>query len=65
MVSSEVAWSKPGWRLRTVKASAQLRVVPGVVLSPVVLLVVGSGEPAGLVAARDLQKSVLVGLERH
>ena len=27
VVSSEVAWSKPGWRLRTVKASAQLRVV--------------------------------------
>lgn len=67
MVSSEVAWSKPGWRLRTVKASAHLRVEPRVVAWSVVLVVAeksGSGF-IGLVTARDLQKSVLVGLERH
>lgn len=67
VVNSEVAWSKPGWRLRTVKASAQLRVEPWVVAWMAVLFAVGEGGSGfvGLAAARDLQKSVLVGLERH
>ena len=67
MDSSDVAWSKPGWRLRTVKASAQLMVEPSVdswfVLSFVARM--GTLGFLDLVAARDLQKRVLVGLERH
>ena len=49
------------------KASAQLRVDPGVVAWSVAVLVVEDRELGfmDLVAARDLQKSVLVGLERH
>ena len=39
--NSEAAWSKPGWRLRTVKASAQLSVEPWVVAWLVPFLVVG------------------------
>lgn len=66
-VNSEVACSKPGWRLRTVKASAQLRAEPLVFAWFVGLFVVGKGRLAcvRLAAARDLQKSVLIGLERH
>lgn len=64
---SAVAWSKPGWRLRTVKASAQLSVEPWLVSWLVVLFRMGGSVLGfiGLVAARDLQKSVLVGLDRH
>ena len=67
MLNSEVAWSKPGWRLRIVKASAQLRVELWVVVCSVVFFVVGETRSRfmGLVAASDLQKSVLVELERH
>ena len=67
MFNSEVAWSKPGWRLRTVKASAQLRVEPCFVAWSVVLFIVGDSGSRFicLVAARDLQNRVLVGLERH
>ena len=64
---SAVAWLKPGWRLRTVKASAQLSVDPWLAIWLVVLLLVEEGWSwvLGLVSARDLQKRVLVGLERH
>ena len=67
MLNSEVAWSKPGWRLRIVKASAQLSVELWVVVCSVLFFVVGETRSRfiGLVAARDLQKSVLVELERH
>lgn len=61
------AWSKPGWRLRTVKASAQLSVEPWLAVWSVALFLMGRSvsDFTGLVAARVLQKSVLVGLERH
>ena len=67
MLNSEVAWSKPGWRLKIVKASAQLSVELWVVVCSAVSFVVGEtiADFVGLVAARDLQKSVLVELERH
>lgn len=67
VVRSAVAWLKPGWRLRTVKASAQLNVEPWLAVWLVVLLLVGEGWSwfLVLISARDLQKRVQVGLERH
>lgn len=41
MLNSEVAWSKPGWRLRIVNASAQLSVELWVVIWSEVSLLVG------------------------
>lgn len=61
-MNSSVAAEKAGWRDRVVKASAQVRVGPGGGADEFswVLSVVRER-----LAATDLQKSVLVGLEMH
>ena len=79
-MSSSVAAENPGWRDKVVKASAQVRRVDcagaedevGVKVGFVVDGIAGcefgglSKEAAGrFAAATDLQKRVLVGLERH